>query len=236
MKIAVINGSHRGRNGNTAAMVDAFLKGAMEAGAEVINIILAEKNIKHCTACKACWFKTAGKCVLRDDMAEIMALIQDADVRVLATPVYFDNMSSMLKVFIDRLMITASPYWGKDEEGECRHLQTEAVPKLIMIANCGYPERTHFQVISHWIKRHARNLNAQLIAEIYASQGALLSMRENEVGMVVSNYLKLLETAGREIVTDKKLTAKTETALEQKFISDEVYIQEAKKYVDNLLR
>lgn len=235
MKIAVINGSHRGRNGNTNIMVSAFLKGAKEAGAETVTVFLAEKEIKYCTACKACWFKTPGKCVIKDDMAEIISLIQDADVRVLATPLYFDNISSMLKTFIDRLIVTASPYWGKDSEGECRHLTTKAVPQLVMMANCGFPERSHFQVISHWLKRHARNLNAQIIGEIYAPQGALLSVRENEVGIVVSNYLKALETAGREIAVDRKLTSETMELLEQKFIPDEVYIREVKKYVDSLL-
>jgi multimeric flavodoxin WrbA len=235
MKIAVINGSHRGRNGNTNSMVSAFLKGAKEAGAETITVFLAEKEIKYCTACKACWFKTPGKCVIRDDMAEIISLTEDADVRVLATPLYFDNISSLLKTFIDRLMVTASPYWGKDREGECRHLTTKAAPQLVMMANCGFPERSQFQVISHWLKRHARNLNAQIIGEIYVPQGALLSVRENELGMVISNYLKTLETAGREIAIDRKLTPETEAVLEQKFIQDEVYIREVKKYVDSLL-
>lgn len=122
-------------------------------------------------------------------MAEIISLIEDADVRVLATPLYFDNSSSLLKTFIDRLMVTASPYWGKDKEGECRHLTIKAAPQLIMMSNCGFPEKSHFQVISHWLKRHVRNLNAQIIGEIYVPQGALLSVRENEVGIVVSNIL-----------------------------------------------
>lgn len=235
MKIAVINGSHQGRNGNTNIMASAFLKGAQEAGAETVEVILAEKEVKYCTACKACWFKTSGQCVIRDDMAEIISLIKDADVRVLATPLYFDNISSMLKTFIDRLMVTASPYWGKDEEGECRHLTMKVAPQLVMMANCGYPERSHFQVISHWVQRHARNLNAQVIGEIYASQGALLSIREQEVGRVVANYLKNLETAGREIAIDRKLSSETKALLEQKFIPDEVYIQEVKKYVDSTL-
>ncbi|CQR75189.1 Putative NAD(P)H-dependent FMN-containing oxidoreductase YwqN [Sporomusa ovata DSM 2662] len=235
MKIAVINGSHHGRNGNTNIMVSAFLKGAKESGAETVTVFLAEKDIKYCTACKACWFKTSGKCVIKDDMAEIVSLIEDADIRVLATPLYFDNISSMLKTFIDRLMVTASPYWGKDSEGECRHLTMKAAPQLVMLANCGFPEKSQFQVISHWVKRHARNLNAQIIGEIYVPQGVLLSVRENEVGIAVSNYLKALETAGREIAIDRKLTSKTQALLEQKFIPDEVYIREVKKYVDSLL-
>lgn len=235
MKIAVINGSHRGKNGNTNIMVTAFLKGAREAGAETVNILLAEKEIKYCRACKACWFKSPGKCVIEDDMAESLSLIEGADIHVLATPLYIDNISGMLKVFMDRMMVTASPYWGKDKEGECRHLTTGVPPQLMMMANCGYPERSHFQVISHWIKRYARNLGTEVIAEIYASQGAILSLRENEVGIAVSNYLKVLEMAGREIATDRKLTLETKALLEQKFIPDEVYIREVEKYVDSIL-
>lgn len=235
MKIAVINGSHRGKNGNTNIMVSAFLKGAAAAGAEVVTIFLAEKNIDYCKACKACWFKNPGKCVIKDDMAEIVELIKDADIRVLATPLYFDNISGLLKNFMDRMMVTASPYWCKDREGECRHLTTEISPQLVMIANCGYPERSHFQVISHWIKRHARNLNTEVIAEIYAPQGALLGIKENAVGTIIAQYLKVLETAGREIATNKKLTTETMARLEQKFIPDEIYIQEVKKSVDGML-
>lgn len=236
MKIAVINGSHRGKDGNTNIMVTALLKGAHEAGAETVNIFLAEKEIKYCRACKACWFKSPGQCVIKDDMAEIITLMEGADIRVLATPLYFDNISSMLKVFMDRMIVTASPYWGTDKAGECRHLTTTLPPKLIMIANCGYPERSHFQVISHWIRRYARNINTEIIGEIYASQGALLNTREDEVIPIISSYLKMLEVAGQEIATDMKLTEETAKLLGNNFIPNEIYIQEVKRYVDAILK
>lgn len=236
MKIVAINGSHKGKSGNTDLMVTAFLNGAQGVGAEIENVFLAQKEIKHCKACKACWFINSGKCVIKDDMAEIVSLMEGADIIILATPLYFDNISSRLKVFMDRLMVTASPYWGKDENGECRHLTTHLLPKLIMISNCGYPERAHFQVISHWIKRVARNTNAELIAEIYASQGALLSSQVEEIKPVISNYMRALEKAGKEVVTDMQLSEVTKELLEQNFIPDEIYIQEVKKYVDSMLK
>jgi multimeric flavodoxin WrbA len=236
MKVVVINGSHKGKDGNTNIMVSAFLKGAYEAGAETVNIFLAEKEIKYCKACKACWFNSPGQCVIKDDIAEILSLMEGADIRVLATPLYFDNISSMLKVFMDRMIVTASPYWGKDKDGECRHLTTSFPPKLMMIANCGYPEKSHFQVISHWIKRHARNINTEIIGEIYCAQGALLSTKVDEVRPIISNYLKVLETAGKEIATEMKLTEETVNLLEQNFIPDEIYIQEVKRYVDVMLK
>lgn len=236
MKIIAINGSHKGKLGNTDLIVTAFLKGAQDAGAEIVNIFLEEKDIKYCKACKACWFINSGKCVIKDDMDEIISLIKGADILILATPIYFDNISSRLKVFMDRLMVTASPYWEKDENGECRHLTTHLSPKLMMISNCGYPEKTHFQVISHWIKRVARNINTEVIGEIYTSQGALLSAQVEELRPIIYNYLKGLEKAGREIVSDMRLSEGTRKLLEKNFIHDEIYIQEVKKYVDSMLK
>lgn len=236
MKFVAINGSHKGRAGNTDIMVTSFLKGVQAAGAEIVHIYLAEKEIKYCRACKACWFINPGQCVIKDDMAEILSLIKGADVLVLATPLYFDNISSRLKAFMDRMIVFGNPYWEKDKNGECRHLTSISPPKLMMLANCGYPEKSQFQVISHWIKRVARNMNTELTGEIYASQGALLSSQVEAVRPIISNYLQVLETAGKEIVTDMRLSEETKKLLEQNFIPDEIYIQGVKRNADSLLK
>lgn len=235
MKIVAVNGSHKGEAGNTNIMINAFLKGAEKTGAEVANIILAKKELKPCTSCKACWFNTPGQCVIKDDMASILQLLKDADVWIWATPLYFDNISSMLKIFIERLMVIGSPYWGKDNSGENRHLTTITIPKLIIMSNCGFPERSHFQVISHWINRHARNFGTELIGEIYTSEGALLSTQVTELRPIISDYLQALERAGKEVATSTRLSEKTKKLLEQKFIPDEIYTQEAKRIVDSIL-
>ena len=79
-------------------------------------------------------------------------------------------------------------------------------------------------------------MNTEVIAEIYASQGALLNTQIEEVRLVVSNYLQALERAGKEIITDMRLSEETKKLLERKFIPDEIYIEEAKKYVNNMLK
>ena len=86
-------------------MVSAFLKGAQETGAEIINIFLAEKEIKHCKGCVSCWINSPGQCVIKDDMAEILSLEEGADILLLATPLHFDNISGMLKVYMDRRIV-----------------------------------------------------------------------------------------------------------------------------------
>jgi putative NADPH-quinone reductase len=236
MKIVAVNGSQKGAGGNTDIMVSAFLLGAQAAGAQTANILLAEKEIKYCRACKYCWFKNPGQCVLADDMAALLPLVKSADVLVWATPLYFDNVSGLLKTFIDRLMVIGSPYWTRDAGGECRHQTVMAMPQLIMLANCGYPERSHFQVVSHWIRRHARNLGTAVIGEIYASEGALISSPAEEVRPVVARYLQSLEQAGAEIATGLKLSAETQQVLEQPFIPADTYIQGVSQYIAGMLK
>lgn len=237
MKIVVINGSPKGKASNTNVMVSAFLKGALEAGAETVNIFLSEKEVKHCRGCFSCWLNTPGQCVIKDDMAEILAVCEGANIFVLATPLYFDNVSSMLKAFMDRMIVKSNPHFQKDADGECRHLKNAETPspKLVMISNCGFSERSHFQVISHWIKRVALNMKTEVSGEFYAAQGGLLNNNAEELRPIISEYLKNMENAGREIVADNKVSEKTKILLEQNFIPDEIYIEKANSYFDTVL-
>ncbi|SHI74134.1 flavodoxin family protein [Propionispora hippei] len=236
-KIVAINGSPKGKASNTDVMVSAFLKGAQAAGAETVNIFLAEKDIKHCRGCLACWLITPGQCVIKDAMGEILALCEGADIFVLATPLYFDNISGMLKDFMDRMIVKGDPHFEKVSNGECRHLKNVDTPsaKLVMIANCGFSERSHFQVISHWVNRAALNMKTEVLGEFYAAQGSLLSINTDELRPIIADYLKSLENAGRAIASGQRVSEETKRLLEQNFIPDEVYIQKANRYFDNVL-
>ncbi|TEB13978.1 putative NAD(P)H-dependent FMN-containing oxidoreductase YwqN [Pelotomaculum sp. FP] len=108
MKITAFNGSPRGASSNTNIMVEAFLKGAEAAGAEVENIFLANKEINHCKACYYC-YSSGGKCSIEDDMGDLMLKFVASDIVVLATPLYVQNVSGMLKVFMDRSICIGHP-------------------------------------------------------------------------------------------------------------------------------
>ncbi len=97
--VLILSGSPR-KGGNSDLLCDEFAKGAQEAGHRVEKIRVAEKNIGFCRACYAC--KEIGACVIRDDMAEVLQKMIDADVLVLASPVYFYSIDAQLKALIDR--------------------------------------------------------------------------------------------------------------------------------------
>ncbi len=234
MKIVVINGSPKGRASNTQLMAAALLEGAKQEGAETVNIFLAEKRIEHCRGCFACWLKTPGQCVIEDDMAGVLAEAADADVLVLASPLYFDAISGMLKVFMDRMIVKGNPYMEKEAGKETRHVGTlgDKTPQLVMLSNCGFPERSHFQAMSHWVQRAALNMKTELLGEIYVSQGGMLAMELPQV----KTYLSWLQKAGAEIAQGRELRPETKKALAESFLPDEIYIQNANRYFDSMLK
>lgn len=99
-KVLILSGSPR-KGGNSDILCDEFMRGAEESGHSVEKINVAEKKIGYCKACYYCK-KSNGKCVIDDDMAEVLQKMIDADVIVLASPVYFYSIDAQLKSVIDR--------------------------------------------------------------------------------------------------------------------------------------
>ena len=112
MKILVLNGSPT-PNGNTVALVNAFKDGAESKGHEVNVINVAHKNIRGCMACNYCKNAGNGHCVQQDDMQEIYPQIQDADMIVFASPIYYFIMSAQLESVIHRFYAINAPKKAK---------------------------------------------------------------------------------------------------------------------------
>ena len=99
-KVLILSGSPR-KGGNSDLLCDEFLRGAREAGHEAEKLRVAEKKIAPCSGCYYCTAHD-GACVHKDDMAEVLQKMIDADVIVLASPVYFYSINAQLKAVIDR--------------------------------------------------------------------------------------------------------------------------------------
>lgn len=97
-RIVVISTSLR-RNSNSDALADRFIEGAVSAGNEVEKISLVGKNIQFCKGCMAC--QKLKKCIIDDDVNDMMSKVIEAEVVVWATPVYYYEMSGQMKTLID---------------------------------------------------------------------------------------------------------------------------------------
>jgi multimeric flavodoxin WrbA len=119
MKVLAISASPR-KGGNSDILCDQFLKGAAESGNEIEKINLGDKNISPCVSCYVC--QETKKCVKKDDMEEILEKLLEADVIVLATPVYFYSMNAQMKMMIDRTL----PRYTEIENKEFYYILTAA--------------------------------------------------------------------------------------------------------------
>ena len=99
-RVLVISTSLR-RGSNSDMLADKFVEGAMAAGNDVEKISLEGKEIQFCKGCFAC--QKLGRCVIKDDVNDIMAKVLEADVICWATPIYYYEMSGQMKTLIDRM-------------------------------------------------------------------------------------------------------------------------------------
>lgn len=99
-KVVVISTSLR-LGSNSDLLADKFAEGAKAAGNDVVKFSLLGKNIQFCKGCLAC--QKLRRCVIKDDVNDIMSKVLNADVVVWATPIYYYEMSGQMKTLLDRL-------------------------------------------------------------------------------------------------------------------------------------
>ncbi len=128
--ILIVQGGGRPK-GNTAQLVEHFIKGAEEAGHKTELVSLLKNEVKGCLGCNACRY---GKpCTQKDSFNEIIPKIMNADCIVFASPLYFWTVSSRIKAFIERFYCIAeedaAPPLGRYEKypaKDCALLMTSA--------------------------------------------------------------------------------------------------------------
>lgn len=141
MKIVCLLGSPRVK-GNSSTIAKHFCSTAENRGAEVKTFALNELKYRGCQGCMKCKTK-ADRCVLKDDLAEVLDAIREADILLMASPVYYGDISSQLKAFIDRTFSYLTPDYTSNPN------PSRLMPgkKLVFILVQGNPDINRFSDI-----------------------------------------------------------------------------------------
>lgn len=99
-KVVVVSSSPR-VGGNSELLAKSFAEGAVSSGNEVQIVTVRDLDLKFCTGCLYC--QSHDQCVLKDKLANLYDVFQNADVLVFATPIYYYSVSGQLKTLLDRL-------------------------------------------------------------------------------------------------------------------------------------
>ncbi len=234
MKILAINGSPRGPRGNTDRILQPFLEGAQSAGAEVETVYLKDMDIRHCLGCFSCWTRTPGVCVHKDDMAAMLPRLRQADVIIYATPLYVFAVSGLMKDFMDRELPNLDPHIvrrGDHYIHPPRHRDGPARQKIVLISNCGFPERHHFSALVETFRRFTDNPDTELAATVLCAGGELLAqpaLRES-----LQRYIDAARQAGEEFVRHGHILPETQALLDTPLADPEVYSDMANLWWDS---
>lgn len=151
-KIMILNGSPR-KKGNTFALIESFTKGAEASGNMVTEFFLDEMNIHGCKGCFGGGKNPDSPCAQKDDMDKIYPVYKEADIVVLASPLYYWTISGQLKAAFDRLFAVA----------ECDpNYQNPRKESVLLMAAEGHG----FEETLYWYDRLEKHLGWKSIGKV----------------------------------------------------------------------
>lgn len=161
-KILALMGSSR-INKNTDRLLDLTLKGAEDKGHKINKVYISRENISPCTGCNYCGSK--GECVIKDDMVEIYDYIDNSDIFILASPLYFNTVNGTTKNLIDR----CQRYWSiKYQLGKDYKRQSKRVGIFLAVGGASYSQE-HFQATVPTIDLFFKAINAEYKGNYFIS-------------------------------------------------------------------
>ena len=227
MKVLAFNASPRKEKSTSDIVLNLFLEGAEEAGAETEKHYVVDLDIKGCVGCFTCWTKTPGRCVHRDDMDWIIPRFGDADVVYFGTPIYNYNIIHYLQRMTERMLPTALPYMV-EKDGTTRHPERyERKPqKLVLAAVAGFPDTENFN-----------QAKALFPNSLYIFLPSAQLIQSPEGSKYLSEFKNAVKEAGRQIVTGD-VSEEVKSRLEVKLPPEvkQMIREQANKYFEGQIK
>jgi multimeric flavodoxin WrbA len=221
MKVIAINGSPRMEKGNTALILTPFIYGMMDAGADV-NLLYARRcKIKPCTCGEMyCWYQKAGECCIKDDMQLLYPQLREADILILATPVYIPLPGEMQN-FINRLCPLIVPILENCEERtRARFHKQVKIRKILLVSTGEWWEKANFEIVVHITKELAKNASVEFAGAVLRPHASLMK----EKGKLTKDGEAILNTvkkAGFELIKEGIMNKETLDTISRPLISEE---------------
>jgi multimeric flavodoxin WrbA len=226
MKVLAINGSPHMDNGNTAMILDPFLEGMKEVGADVDLYYTRNLKIGPCNGDMSCWFKNPGKCGQVDDMQMLLPKLKDADVIVWASPVYYAGITGPLKNLMDRQL----PLHILGESSGRRQ-------KVVLVSSCGFWDTSMFDPLVTQMKAiYARpDGNTEFVgALLRPGADAMQEMMKGDGATILKSIFEAAKEAGRQLVKEGKISEDVLKEVSKKLLSDEEYKKAANLMMEEM--
>jgi hypothetical protein len=220
-KVVVINGSARTEMGYTALILESFLDGMIDAGAEVELFYASQLRVKPCIGDFQCWYEKPGECVHKDNMLLLYSKLREAQIWVLGIPVYLPMPGDMQNI-INRLCPLAEPVLEMREgRTRARTRPDVRLEKIVLVSCGGWWEMGNFQTVVRIAEELAEGLSVEFAGAVLRPHARLMKEKEVEAHRV----LAATRRAGRELLVEGSMSEEALEAIREPLISAEDYLR-----------
>lgn len=217
IKVVAVNGGIRMEKSDTTMITKPFLDGMKEAGASVELFYVKRFGIKPCTGDFYCWYGKPGECIISDDMQLLYPRLREADILVLATPVYAPLPGEMQN-FLNRLCPLMEPVLEKREDRtRARFHENVKIRKIVLVSTCGWWEKENFGTVVRIAEEFAKNAGIEFAGAVLRPHAHLMRVNKEKAGIIVN----ALKQAGFQLVKEGRMVGEILETISQPLISEE---------------
>lgn len=220
-RAVAINGSPQMEKGYTAMVLDPFIQGMLDAGSDVEAFYASRLKVKPCACGEMyCWYKKPGECCIKDDMQLLYPKLREADILILATPVYIPLPGEMQDI-INRLCPLMKPFLETREgRTRARFHEEVGIQKIVLVSTSGWWEKGNFGTVVRIAEELAEDASVEFAGAVLRPHAFLMKEegRLTEEGEAVLNAAR---RAGYELVNDGVMSEETLEAIGRPLIAED---------------
>jgi multimeric flavodoxin WrbA len=219
-KALVINGSPSLGKGNTAMVLEPFIKGMTDADCKIDTFYASKLKIKPCACVDMfCWYNKPGQCCYKDDMDKLYLRLKETDILVLATPVYIPLPGAMQNV-INRLCPLVEPLLEfREGRTRARFRQDVKIKKIVLVSTGGWWEKANFDTVVRITEEFAKDAGAEFTGAVLRPH-AFLMKHDGEFTKDGQDIVEAVSKAGYELVKEGRLSAEILENISRPLISE----------------
>ncbi len=207
--------------GNTAMVLTPFIQGMMDAGADVELLYASRLKIKPCTCGKMyCWNEMPGECCIKDDMQQLYPKLREADILVLATPVYIPLPGDMQNI-INRLCPLLDPLLEfREGRTRGRFRKDVGIREIVLVSTGGWWEKANFGTVVRITEELAKDARVEFAGAVLRPHAHLMK-EKGELTQDGKAVLNAVRRAGYELVKEGVMTKESLETISRPLISQE---------------
>ena len=219
MRVIALNSSPKGKKSKTALILNPFIEGLEEGGAQVELFYIKDLTINPCQGDFSCYFSTPGICYQTDDMKDLLDKFIEAELWIFASPVYVDGINGPMKTLMDRMIPLMKPEY-EIVNNHCRHpLRNEVNDGMIaLVSNCGFWGLDNFDSLLTHIKAFSENFKRRFVGALLRPHGPILKGR--------TEIFDAARKAGYQLATEGEISKKTLDEISQEIVTREKFVNE----------